>query len=223
MGEPYTTTENFEERRREIVDIAAKLFARNGYAATGVVELSRAAGLAKGSLYYYIGSKEALLPEIHERVMGPLIEDARYVLALDARPEVRLRLLSEVLLRAIVSRLDHVWVFLHEHRALRGDHLQQFRVRRREFEDLLTELLEEGVADGSFRIEDVRLTTLAFLGLHNYTYQWVRPDGRYGAEELSAHYCRLFLEGIAGPDVDVDVLESDVQALRDTLPNSFGP
>ncbi|MGH1553825.1 helix-turn-helix domain-containing protein [Streptomyces sp. L7] len=42
-----------------------------GYAATSIGDLGRAVGLAKGALYYYIGSKENLLIEIQSRVLRP--------------------------------------------------------------------------------------------------------------------------------------------------------
>lgn len=191
---------SFQERRQEIIDLAAHLFARNGYAATGVAELCEVTGLGRGGLYHYIGSKEELLVEIHEQVMGPLLERSHRVYELDARPELRLRLVSEVLLASIVERLDHVWVFLDEYRALSGEHLERFRERRREFEAVVQRLIEEGVERGDFATNDIRIATLAFLGLHNFTYQWIRPTGSPGIRELSRAYCDIFFAGISAAD-----------------------
>ena len=63
----------YDVTRERIIDKAAELFARNGYAATGVADLGAAIPLERGALYYYIGSKEELLADIHERVMEPLL------------------------------------------------------------------------------------------------------------------------------------------------------
>lgn len=202
---------SYEARREEIIDLAASLFAKNGFAATGVAEISDAVGLGKGGLYYYIGSKDALLVEIHDRVMEPLLERAHRIAETDTSPLVRLRLISEVLLGIIAERLDHVWVFLHEHRSLQDDLLERFRGRRREFEDIVTGLLEQGVAEGTFATDDTRITTLAFLGMHNMTYQWYRPEGRMSPRDLSAQYCRIFFGGIGGT---VDSTDGDVARLR---------
>ncbi|WP_030621990.1 TetR/AcrR family transcriptional regulator, partial [Streptomyces fulvoviolaceus] len=68
MPRPPGHGPDFEVRRQKIIDTAAELFARQGYAATSVNDLGRAVGLAKGALYYYIGSKENLLIEIQSRV-----------------------------------------------------------------------------------------------------------------------------------------------------------
>jgi len=102
----------YQARRQDIVDTAARLFARNGYAETGIAEIGEAVDLARGALYYYIGSKEALLAEIHDRVLDPLLERSKLIMKLNASPAVKVRLISEVLLAQIIERQDHVWVFL---------------------------------------------------------------------------------------------------------------
>ncbi len=94
-------------------------------------------GLAKGALYYYIGSKENLLIEIQTRVMDPLLSRAQQIAGLDADPLVRLRLLSESLLTIIFRRLDHIWVYEHDYRSLTGDYLKTLLGQRAEFEQLV--------------------------------------------------------------------------------------
>jgi TetR/AcrR family transcriptional regulator, cholesterol catabolism regulator len=66
-------SKRFYRMRENLVDVAAGLFAKNGYASTGVAEIGDATGLARGALYYYMGSKEELLAVIHDRVMDPLL------------------------------------------------------------------------------------------------------------------------------------------------------
>jgi AcrR family transcriptional regulator len=210
-------TAKFEARRNEIIDLAATLFARNSYAATGVAEISEAANLGKGGLYYYIGSKETLLVEIHERVMQPLLETTRAIAEADTTPLVRLRLVSESLLTVVTEHRDHVWVFLHEHRALTGALLERFRARRREYEDVVAGFFADGEAQATFRLDDLRLTTLGFLGLHNSAYQWIRPDGRLTPQRISQVYCRAFFGGIGVEDRTLAGSEQAVAVLRPLL------
>ena len=71
---------------------------------------------------------------------------------------------------------DHVWVFLHEFpRSPATSHA--FRVRRREYEYHVEAVLEAGVESGDFRDVDPKLTALAWLGMHNYTYLWLKAGG----------------------------------------------
>jgi AcrR family transcriptional regulator len=186
-----------DARRAEIVDIAATLFAKRGYAETGIAEIGDTVGLARGALYYYIGSKESLLAEIHDRVLVPLLEQTHRIVDLDESPEARLRRVSLVLLEQIIERRDHVWVFLHEYRALTGARRDKFRAQRREFEALLTQLFREGVEDGTLKVDDEYSTVIGFLGLHNYTYQVVRSNPKLEAGKLSQVYCDIFFNGIS--------------------------
>jgi TetR/AcrR family transcriptional regulator, cholesterol catabolism regulator len=185
----------FIARRTEIIDIAAALFARQGYAATGIAELGAAVDLARGALYHYIGSKESLLIEIHDRVMDPLLEQTTAVAALDSPTMDRLQMASEILLREIIAHPDHVWVFLHEYRALVGDPRAEFRKKRQRYEHLIFSLFEEGIERGELSVPSAINATLAFIGMHNYTYTWIRRFPGLDATELSKEFCGIFFHG----------------------------
>jgi len=187
----------YQARRQDIVDTAARLFARNGYAETGIAEIGEAVDLARGALYYYIGSKEALLAEIHDRVLDPLLERSKLIMKLNASPAVKVRLISEVLLAQIIERQDHVWVFLHEFPALTGEWAEQFRRRRREYEQRVEVIFRAGIEAGEFRDLDPRLATFAWLGMHNYTYLWLRANGRLSPHEVAASFSDIFIRGVS--------------------------
>lgn len=70
--------EQAEEARRKLIDTARKLFAENGYAATSVRQLHRAAGLADGSLYHYFpGGKQELFHVIIEEELDGIVSDTK--------------------------------------------------------------------------------------------------------------------------------------------------
>lgn len=219
MPRPPGHGPGFEIRRQKIVDIAAGLFARQGYAATSISDLCDAVGLAKGALYYYIVSKEHLLVEIQSRVMGPLLLRARQIAELDEEPLLRLRLLSESLLTIIFRRLDHIWVYEHDYRSLSGDELATLLGQRAEFERLVADLLADAVAQGLLRAGEPGLATLQFLNLHNHTYQWLRPDGKWDAAFLSAEYCATLFRGFAAPDAVLPDVEEQVTRFKRERPD----
>jgi AcrR family transcriptional regulator len=187
----------WQARRDTIIDTSAHVFAQNGYHATGLTELCEANGLGKGTLYHYIGSKETLLAAIHDRVMDEVMAGAERVAATDGSPSAQLSMLGDELLDVIHRYPDHVWVFLHEFPALTGERAEQFRVRRREYEKRVEAILRAGIAAGEFRDVDARLTALAWLGMHNYTYLWLKPSGRFSARDVAKPFAELFVRGIA--------------------------
>ena len=189
----------WKARRDGIIDTSAGVFAQRGYHATGIAELCTVNGLGKGAFYYYIGSKEELLAAIHDRVMDEVMLGADRVAEAGGSPSAQLAMLGEELLDVIHRYPDHVWVFLHEFPALTADRAEQFRVRRRTYERRVEEVLQAGIDSGEFRAVDARLTALAWLGMHNYTYLWLKAGGRVSARDVAAPFADIFLRGIVGP------------------------
>jgi AcrR family transcriptional regulator len=190
-------SENWKARRDTIIDTSASVFARGGYHATGIAELCEVNGFGKGAFYYYIGSKEELLAAIHDRVMDEVMVGADRVAAAGGTPSVQLARLGDELLDVIHRYPDHVWVFLHEFPALTGDHAERFRGRRRQYEQRVEAILQAGVDAGEFRAIDPKLTAYAWLGMHNYTYLWLKAGGRVTARDVAQPFADIFIRGIA--------------------------
>jgi AcrR family transcriptional regulator len=190
---------NWEARRQAIIDTSAPLFARRGYHATGITELCEANELGKGALYHYIGSKEELLAAIHDRVMDEVMLGADRVAEAGGEPPQQLARLGAELLDVIHRYPDHVWVFLHEFPALTGERAEQFRHRRRAYERRVEGVIQAGVDRGVFRAVDAKLTAKAWLGMHNYTYLWLKPEGPLTAPDVAVPFAEIFMRGIEGP------------------------
>ncbi len=191
---------NWQARRDTIIDTSASVFARRGYHATGITELCVANELGKGALYHYIGSKEELLAAIHDRVMDEVMVGADRVAVAGGSPSRQLAMLGDELLDVIHRYPDHVWVFLHEFPALTGDRAAQFRERRRRYEERVEAVLQAGVESGEFRDVQPRLTALAWLGMHNYTYLWLKSGGPLSARDVAKPFADIFMRGITNPD-----------------------
>lgn len=185
----------YEERRGELIDAAAELFAERGYRETSIADLSAATGLAAGGIYHYIGSKEALLVAICDELLDPLLAQAREIAASDElAPKGQLRALLRAWLAHIESHRHHMLVFAQERQAIeREPQWRQVRRHRKEFEEILDDVLRRGEETGAMAFEDRDLTLRALLGMVNYTPQWLRPRGRLSAEQIADGYCELVL------------------------------
>jgi AcrR family transcriptional regulator len=77
------TVKDPDERRRELIASAQKLFYNKGYESTSVSDIVNEAGVAKGTFYYYFDSKQAVLEAMIDDLVAysvslirPIIEDA---------------------------------------------------------------------------------------------------------------------------------------------------
>lgn len=181
--------------KSSILRIAAELFARNGYHATGMAELSNAVKLGRGTLYYHIGSKEAVLFEISKKQVDSLIDEAqRVVTPLESPPET-LRILARNLMRNIASHRAEWTVFFREHSALTGTYRNEIMSSREAYEELWHSVLRDGADKGFFK-EFSPVLVKGILGMYNYSYLWINPDGKYTPEEIADQFTETLLDGL---------------------------
>jgi AcrR family transcriptional regulator len=188
----------FEERRAEIADVAAMLFAERGYHATSIQAITDATQLKRGALYHYIEGKKDLLYQIHARFIEPLLANLREIAAREDPPEESLLQVAELIMRDMCLYREQITVFLHEWKVIKDDEKwSEALAQRREIEELVESILVRGCELGRFEIVDVRLAVLAFFGMMNWTYQWYDVNGRYSSHDVAEQFTNLFLNGVA--------------------------
>lgn len=189
------------QTRGRLVQVAAELFAQRGYHATGMAELGEAAQLGRGALYHHIGSKEQLLFDVCSRHVMDMVAYGEQVLAETGPVIPRLRGLSRRLLSAIAENRAEVTVFFREVNSLTGQRREQLLAARDRFEQIWQELLDLGVASGELRCGGPMLVK-GLLGMHNYSYLWLRPDGPQRPEDVADLLLDAMLWGIASEQAD---------------------
>jgi AcrR family transcriptional regulator len=174
------------EHAPDVVRAAAHLFYERGYEATSVQDVADAAGLLKGSLYYYIRTKEDLLYAVVEQAHGSMTALVDEVKELPEGPvlprlERFLRRHMELLLRD----RDMYGVVLQDYSSLSGGRRKQATATRNEYALFLQGLIEEGQREGIVAPDlNPRLACLGVLGMMNWTYKWHRPSDPLGKTEI---------------------------------------
>ncbi len=70
-----------EERKRQIMDMALKLFSKEGFFEVTIADIAKALGMSVGNLYNYFSSKDALAKELIlyiSKVLGSKIREINY-------------------------------------------------------------------------------------------------------------------------------------------------
>jgi AcrR family transcriptional regulator len=189
-------TERKAEREDQLLEAATRLFKEQGYHNTSMQDLADALGVQKGSLYYYIESKEELLRTLLERATSFLGARIDEIYAQDLSPVEKLRQALENHAEAMMDNLDLVAVYLNEYRNLPPERLQESLAVRKHYERVLMQILEDGIARGDFRPVNVKMTVYGLLGMLNWTHQWFSPEGEYSSKEIAALLADLALNGL---------------------------
>ncbi len=87
------------ERKQQLVDCAAALFAQRGYAETRIKDIVEAAGVAKGLFYWYFENKEALFAEVAADIRLRLRKHQASAIDPTADPLVQIRQGTEASVR----------------------------------------------------------------------------------------------------------------------------
>lgn len=181
--------------RERIIRTAAELFAANGYHATGITEILDAVGLSRGTFYYHVTSKDALLYEISNNQVRRMNEVADDVTRLKITPTEKMRMLAQSLVRNI-SDHDAEWtVFFREFEALQGEQRAEILDARERYEATWRKVLQAGVRSGEFgKVSPLHVKGI--LGMLNYSYLWINPRGTLNAEQIADCFVDLLLDGL---------------------------
>lgn len=193
-----STTDFGGGRRAEVVEIAAQLFADQGYESTTLQEIAERVGMRKASLYHYVPSKRQLLFWVIRSVREPALSALDDVLARPWPPLQKLRVMAtfHALQRAedmIAMRLQ-----LQERRALADEDRENIEADDRAHRHALRDLVLEAQRDGSIR-PDVHagFACHAILGAANWVPHWYRPDGPRSAMEVGRSVGAAIIDGVA--------------------------
>ncbi|MGY3683729.1 AcrR family transcriptional regulator [Streptomyces sp. TE33382] len=135
---------------QRLLAAATRLFAEQGYDRTSVQEIVEAAGVTKGALYHYFGSKEDLLQEVYSRMLRLQQERLDAFAEADAPVEQRLRDAAADVVVTTIDNLDDAAIFFRSMHHLSPEKNKQVRGERRRYHERFRALIEEGQRSGVF-------------------------------------------------------------------------
>lgn len=182
-------------QKERIREITARLFADKGYRAVGVAEIGDAVGLARGALYYHIGSKEDLLYDIVIRYIRDLVQKGRDIVKASQDPHDRIIRLSRYLMATIAGNLPELTVCFREADALTGKRHNEVARLHQEYQDIWAKVLNEGAEDGIFReLQPVALKGI--LGMYFYSFLWLNPKGHRSSDDIADIFADIVFRAV---------------------------
>lgn len=163
MTSPTKREVQAQERRKQLIDTALKLFAEKGMERTSIKDIATEAGVAQGLLYHYFRSKDELLYAIIGQY-NPLPEMSVLLTGAESRParDVLMQM-AERAYALIAERRDIVMLILREV-AVRPDLQQGIRMLQSVAFNLFTRYLNARIAAGELRPHDPEVTARMLVG-----------------------------------------------------------
>ncbi len=180
--------ERAAERKMNIIKVAAKLFSEKGYHDATLEDIARNLKYTKGSIYYYINSKQELLFQCHELAMDMLINRMQEIMAADWPVEVKLKEGIKAHIEMVVGEMSLVTVALGQEFELEDNYRQIIVAKRDRYERYFRQLVDEGIEKGVFRPLASKMAVFIIMGAMNWIPRWYSEKGSMNREEIAEFF-----------------------------------
>jgi len=151
-----------DEKKERILKSAEKLFARYGFRKTTMDEIARDARMGKSTLYYYFKSKENVLEAVIQKDSRLYRKKLREAVSGISSPQEKIK-------NYVLTRMKHFQDLGLYYSSLTDEFFEYYAFVERTRKDFmefeigtLKMLIEEGIAQGVFSVEEVETTARNF-------------------------------------------------------------
>ena len=191
-----TRAADYDAQRDRILELAVEAFARIGYPSASMASLAKACGTSKARLYHYYPSKDAILFDAMDRHTRRLAKVVLAVRSLGLPPGDELAQIVRALMREY--RSAGAW-----HASLLND-VKFLEPARREIivdqQRIVVDAIRATIARAYPQrpAASLKPLTMALLGMINFTFAWLRPDGPMRYEQFAEMAIELWRHGLQG-------------------------
>jgi TetR/AcrR family transcriptional regulator, fatty acid metabolism regulator protein len=178
-------TQAVEDKRRQLLDAAVRVFARKGFHASRVGDIAEEAGVAHGLLYHYFRSKDQVLEAVFHENWSVLVARIESVEETDEPAADQLRHIAAIVLRTWLHLPDVVRVVIQEFG--RSPELAE-RIGELTLPiDAIQRVIRRGIERGEFRkeIDPVFAATVVYGSIDELLTGWVLRRLPSGEEDVA--------------------------------------
>jgi AcrR family transcriptional regulator len=188
-------------KREQILDAAAKVFARRGYTSTTLSEIAEEVGSAgAGSLYYHFQSREHLVEEVLRRGVRVAFEQSRGAVAAlptTASPLERLKAAIRAQMLAVLVVSDYARATVRSTGQVPAEIWARvnadFRRYGKFYDQLIAAAMDSGEIDPKVDRGALRMLV---VGAINWAPEWYRESGSSTPDQLAALLVRMMVCGV---------------------------
>lgn len=181
-----------------ILQAATELFNRKGFHAASMQDIAALVGIKKGSLYYYVDTKEELLFQILRDLHqgGEALVKAANFRSIDPLGELRSLLLQMGIYAG--KHADRMEIFNRDFDHLTAAQQKMILSERRLYWDAVVRLIRLAIRGGQVSDTlDARVAAQAALRSVSSISRWYRANGELKIEQIAAQTAVLVVQGLA--------------------------
>ena len=193
-----TTLDDKNPKYHRILEAAVKVFARKGFSVATISEVAKEAGVADGTIYLYFKSKDDILLHFFSFKAQQVFDRFREAVAHGPDAVAKLRRLVRAHLSEFQKDPDMALLYQVETHQGRRAAEEQIRAVSKSYQDILSEILEQGQQEGLIRRDlYVSLVRRFIVGAVEETIgTWLHSDRSYDLATMADPLVDLFVRGI---------------------------
>ncbi|WP_371424803.1 TetR/AcrR family transcriptional regulator [Tardiphaga sp.] len=185
---------NYDDKRRAILDRSAELFSEYGYDRASMNKISAACGVSKANLYHYYKDKDELLFDVIRVHLEDLLQVVEAADQPDLAPDARLRELVAALLEAYRDADAQHSVQISSMRFLSDERQSTLKNMERELVRIFSSAVS-GIAPQLAGTTMLKPVTMSLFGMVNWHYLWFRSQGPFTRADYADLVTRLIVDG----------------------------
>jgi len=193
---------NYEKRRKEISEAAARVFNRKGFSGTSISAVAQELSIDRASLYYYISSKEELFDELVREVSESNLQAAQNIKNSAMTPAEKLKSLVVELMEAYAKNYPILYIYIRENLEdvadSRSKWARSMKQINHDYDEAVISIIQQGYDDGSFvNLGSAKVVAYGILGMVNWTNRWFKPDhSDIDAKSIGEMYANIVTNGL---------------------------
>ena len=185
-----------DEKREAVLRTAVQLFLEQGYHGTTLNHVAERLNITKPALYNYFRGKDEILYECWAIGLERVDDDMKEIVAGGGTGLAKLR-------KLIVSYADSMTtdygksLVRFDLRDLTEHNRKVVQAAKKRIDRAFRDYIREGIADGSIKPCDPKLSAFAIAGSLNWIGHWHQPGGKLPADTIAEEFAIRLTEGIA--------------------------
>lgn len=185
-----------QDRKANIVAIAARLFREKGYSAVTMRDIAHELEIRAASLYNHIRSKQQILELIIIEIAEEYTATIKEIEASDISTKEKLARVIELHIDITVRNPDALASLNNDWMHLPEPGLKYFLQMREEYEAIFRKIVNEGIQRGEIKGRNAEVIIFAILSTIRTLYVWYGKRPKFNEKTIRAHLSNVLLDGI---------------------------
>ncbi|MBT8384901.1 MAG: TetR family transcriptional regulator [Bacteroidia bacterium] len=185
-------------KKEKFLKETLKLFYSKGFKATTMRDIAKKLNFEVANIYNYIDSKQALLEDALFDISYTFHHSIDNILESSYSPEEKLKLIISSHIKLTVEKPYEMALMVNEWRNLKPEKLKKIIERKKDYENKVAMVLQEGIEHGHFRKMNVVITTKSLLSSLRWLYdEYPGSQTRFNPIEIEKQIIDFIFAGIS--------------------------